>query len=299
MPCTSFSQARKHDGVGPGPLRDYDHLWGLPALSRNDRQKVFTGNQLLRFTIRLLTLCERFGIPYALENPYSSYAWHMPPLARFIRKFQPYVVHLDFCQFGECWKKPTTVMGNFWNVPSIARRCSGTFGKCSATFAPHVLAPTWDQLAEKLQGEMKLGKVDCTESQFLSNIFGIHGYPTLLIISEGKMYSFSGRRSPETLLEWAQGGYKQQEPYAYPFDKSSNYYMAAASTALMKYGFYIIGVSLVGLGALVCFLDTSSPEDVKNRKEMEERLRRLESDTSVGMSKEVMDRQRSNAEARG
>ena len=138
MPCTSFSQARKHDGVGPGPLRDYDHLWGLPALSRNDRQKVFTGNQLLRFTIRLLTLCEQFGIPYALENPYSSYAWHMPPLARFIRKFQPYVVHLDFCQFGECWKKPTTVMGNFWNVPSIARRCSGTFGKCSATFAPHV-----------------------------------------------------------------------------------------------------------------------------------------------------------------
>ena len=138
MPCTSFSQARKHDGVGPGPLRDYDHLWGLPGLSRNDRQKVFTGNQLLRFTIRLLTLCEQFGIPYALENPYSSYAWHMPPLARFIRKFQPYVVHLDFCQFGECWKKPTTVMGNFWNVPSIARRCSGTFGKCSATSAPHV-----------------------------------------------------------------------------------------------------------------------------------------------------------------
>ena len=78
MPCTSFSQARKHDGVGPGPLRDYDHLWGLPGLSRNDRQKVFTGNQLLRFTIRLLTLCEQFGIPYALENPYSSYAWHMP-----------------------------------------------------------------------------------------------------------------------------------------------------------------------------------------------------------------------------
>ena len=138
MPCTSFSQARKHDGVGPGPLRDYDHLWGLPGLGRNDRQKVFTGNQLLRFTIRLLTLCEQFGIPYALENPYSSYAWHMPPLARFIRKFQPYVVHLDFCQFGECWKKPTTVMGNFWNVPSIARRCSGTFGKCSATSAPHV-----------------------------------------------------------------------------------------------------------------------------------------------------------------
>ena len=109
----------------------------LDSVETTDK-KFFTGNQLLRFTIRLLTLCEQFGIPYALENPYSSYAWHMPPLARFIRKFQPYVVHLDFCQFGECWKKPTTVMGNFWNVPSIARRCSGTFGKCSATSAPHV-----------------------------------------------------------------------------------------------------------------------------------------------------------------
>ena len=133
MPCTSFSQARKNDGIGPGPLRDYDHLWGFPTLSRSDSQKVSTGNQLLRFTIRLLTLCEKFGIPYALENPYSSYAWHMPPLAHFIRKFQPFVEHLDFCQYGECWKKPTTVMGNFWDVPSISRRCSGTFNKCSCT----------------------------------------------------------------------------------------------------------------------------------------------------------------------
>ena len=33
MPCTTFSRARRDDGVGPMPLHDDNHLWGLPILS--------------------------------------------------------------------------------------------------------------------------------------------------------------------------------------------------------------------------------------------------------------------------
>ena len=29
MPCTTFSKARKHDGLGPGPLRSSEYLWGV------------------------------------------------------------------------------------------------------------------------------------------------------------------------------------------------------------------------------------------------------------------------------
>ena len=101
MPCTSFSQARKNDGIGPGPLRSYDFIWGLPGLSVADQSRVRTGNMLLQFSIRILELCEHLGIPYALENPYSSYAWHTPTIVKFIRQYQPFVEHLDFCQFGE------------------------------------------------------------------------------------------------------------------------------------------------------------------------------------------------------
>ena len=79
MPCTSFSQARKWNDDGPDPLRDYGNIYGFPWLNRNDKLKVFHGNNLLRFTLRLLYLCEQLHIPYVLENPYRIYAWHMPP----------------------------------------------------------------------------------------------------------------------------------------------------------------------------------------------------------------------------
>lgn len=138
MPCTSFSQARKLDDVGPGPLRDYDNLFGFPWLSAGDRFKVEQGNQLLRFSIRILELCQQYSIPYALENPATSYIWYMPPMLKFRRKYDPGLVIFDFCQYGEDWKKPTAVVGNFWNLHTLNKRCTGTFKCCSATHRPHV-----------------------------------------------------------------------------------------------------------------------------------------------------------------
>eukprot|EP00435_Cladocopium_sp_Y103_P047919 s742_g14.t1 len=157
--------------------------------------------------------------------------------------------------------------GTPWAVKFYAPWC----GHCK------VLAPTWEDLAEKLQGEVKVGKVDCTESAFLGNLFGIRGFPTLKIISEGKMYTFTGRRSLDSLQEWAQGGYKEQEAVDYPFDKPSNKWMAILTTSMTNYGIYGIGVTLICLGILFCYLDSSgSPEDAKSRKEMEERLKKLQ-----------------------
>ena len=138
MPCTSFSRARKWDGLGPGPLRDFNNLWGFKWLSGRDRQKVFQGNELLRFSIRILSLCEKYNIPYALENPLSSYAWSMPPMKRFIQRFNPFQIQLDFCQFGEAWQKPTQILGNFWNPSDLQRTCHPQNGVCSASFRPHV-----------------------------------------------------------------------------------------------------------------------------------------------------------------
>ena len=59
MPCATFSRARKHDGLGPGPLRDSQHLWGLPHLGNADRYKLHTGNKLFLFTMRGYAMLQR------------------------------------------------------------------------------------------------------------------------------------------------------------------------------------------------------------------------------------------------
>ena len=65
MPCTIFSCARKNDGLGPGPLRTDDYLWGLPGLRAKDIAKVQDGNKLFAFLMRILKLCEQLSnFPY-------------------------------------------------------------------------------------------------------------------------------------------------------------------------------------------------------------------------------------------
>ena len=138
MPCTSFSRARKWDGRGPGPIRTDDYLWGLPDLSFADKNKVDTGNALLYFTIRLLRLCEKYRIPYVLENPLSSMAWLMPPIQRFLRTYSPHIIHLDYCQFGEPWRKPTQLLFNYLDLSSVALQCQPFHGNCSRSKRPHL-----------------------------------------------------------------------------------------------------------------------------------------------------------------
>ena len=138
MPCTSFSRARKWDGRGPGPIRTMSHLWGLPHLRSADQRKVETGNRLLLFTIRLLVLCEYYRVPYVLENPQSSMAWSMPPIISFIKKYHPYLIHLDYCQFGEPWRKPTQFMYNFLDLSTLALQCAPINQRCSRSKRPHL-----------------------------------------------------------------------------------------------------------------------------------------------------------------
>ena len=100
-------------------------------------KKVRTGNNLLRVSLRFLEICQQLRTPYALENPRTSYAWSMPSMKRFIASHQPSLCFLDFCQYGEEWRKPTTIMGNFWPVHQISRTCEPHHGLCSQTNRPH------------------------------------------------------------------------------------------------------------------------------------------------------------------
>lgn len=137
MPCTTFSRARRNDGLGPGPLRSPEHLWGLLNLKPSDRRKLQEGNQLFRFTIKLLELCEAYSIPYVLENPLTSMAWDMEPMRYFISHYSPKICELDFCMFGEIWRKPTKLLYNFLQLDELNLRCQGKHNICSRSNRPH------------------------------------------------------------------------------------------------------------------------------------------------------------------
>lgn len=71
------------------------------------------------------------------------------------------------------------------------------------------LAPKWAELAERLQGNVTLAKVDATVEKELAERWAVEGYPTLILIAEGSGYVYEGARSLEALEAYALGGYSK------------------------------------------------------------------------------------------
>ena len=85
MPCESWSRARKHDGLGLPPLRDdFGSLYGLKILSSRDAEKIERGNRLLKTTFQLASACIKYGVPWTIENPFSSRAWLTSEMQRLV-----------------------------------------------------------------------------------------------------------------------------------------------------------------------------------------------------------------------
>ena len=138
MPCESWSRARKHDCLGPPPLRDdFYFLYGLKNLSSRDAERIERGNRLLKKTFQLAMACIKYGVPWTIENPFSSRAWlthEMQKLVHLGASFQ----NVHYCQYRKPWKKATSFLG--WRIPNLHfQLCSGKNGICSATGQKHVL----------------------------------------------------------------------------------------------------------------------------------------------------------------
>jgi hypothetical protein len=124
LPCQSWSIARKHDGVGPPPLRD-DHrfLWGLPNFNKADQDKVVLGNHLWLVTFRLICLAASLGLPCVIENPKSSRVWMTKQTGYLMRRFGARFVEAHYCQYQKPWKKPTFFLCiNMTQLPGNLKR---------------------------------------------------------------------------------------------------------------------------------------------------------------------------------
>ena len=119
-PCSSWSRARHGPATSAwGPLRDKQHLEGLPSLNDRDQAKVREGNLVRDFTCAVVRWCAVRDIPCFVENPISSYLWASSPMQSL--KLLPNFAEcfLDFCQLlGPSFGSAQGFghgMGHLWN----------------------------------------------------------------------------------------------------------------------------------------------------------------------------------------
>jgi hypothetical protein len=76
-------------------------------MTQPERQRPKDGNRALDATIQMINLCNKYGVPFILENPASPYLWHDPELFETLGAARHFRFHQ--CAFGARWKKETRI----------------------------------------------------------------------------------------------------------------------------------------------------------------------------------------------
>ena len=91
LPCGTCSRARERPLPSylqhikaPQPLRDEQHLEGLPSLTGSDLMKVQAANALYQAAVTLLEICMQLKCCITIENPLRSWLWML--LAHYIKQ---------------------------------------------------------------------------------------------------------------------------------------------------------------------------------------------------------------------
>ena len=133
-PCTTWTQALR------SPLRTRARPMGLPGLLPHEREKLRIGNRPFNMSCDVIEICIQNGIPVIIENPAGSLIWRARRLRRLLQHRSAQMITFDCCQFGAAWRKRTSLAA--WHaVPlqSLAKRCSGCRGFCSASGQRHTI----------------------------------------------------------------------------------------------------------------------------------------------------------------
>ena len=76
------------------------------------------------FTRRIVDLCLKMSIPFAIENPRSSGLWTWPPLRRLLSRSCVQTADFPMCRYGACYLKPTRLMGTLPDLESLGGGCT-------------------------------------------------------------------------------------------------------------------------------------------------------------------------------
>ena len=137
VPCATWSRARR-PGLGPPQLRSDAYVMGFPDLKGASRRRVKMHNKILFRVAELVAECREHDVHYCIENPDSSRFWMSRPMLKIAA--ESFVVQLDFCQYGERWRKRTRLVTSCPALQQMERLCtsSGTYPNCSRTAKRHI-----------------------------------------------------------------------------------------------------------------------------------------------------------------
>ena len=165
--------------------------------------------------------------------------------------------------------KATEGTGGDWMVEFYAPWC----GHCKN------LAPIYAAVANELKDETNIhvAKVDVPAHSDLGTRFDIKGFPSIRMISKGKVFEYKGKRDKDHILEWARGGFMAQQPvmdapsggvfglifaiYSHAYKaalsdvKNSKYFSANVLVLIMPFVFFVFFVFQ--------FCTPSSPREVR------------------------------------
>ncbi|KAM0432765.1 hypothetical protein ACHAPT_004467 [Fusarium lateritium] len=82
-----------------------------------------------------------------------------------------------------------------WFIKFYAPWCS----HCKA------MAPTWEQLAKKMQGKLSIGEVNCEADHKLCKEMGVSAFPTILFMQGAERAEYKGLRGVGDFVEYAEG----------------------------------------------------------------------------------------------
>ena len=97
--------------------------WGVPShlLNAKERTLINEGNACFRSALQIIHWLHQAGIPWILENPYSSKCWHLPRLRKYFH--DPHVIPIvsDFCMFDTPWRKRRLFLRGHRDAQDLAR----------------------------------------------------------------------------------------------------------------------------------------------------------------------------------
>ena len=118
--------------MGPPPLRDADHLMGLPNLRAADQAKVESANRLYRCAIHLLWVCMGIGCLLSIENPARSWLWALLAMLAKATQDSGFIswfanlesVYFDACAHGSTRDKRTKLLSTPGLFTSLEASCT-------------------------------------------------------------------------------------------------------------------------------------------------------------------------------
>ena len=120
VPCNTFSAARFPK------VRSKQWPRGVPQLSPKNLAVVKYANALTDAMLDLAGFAVAHGCLVSIENPNSSSLWTYPAMVAFFGDQAVVDVNVvDYCEYGEVYKKPTKIISVNLPLPSVNRRCRG------------------------------------------------------------------------------------------------------------------------------------------------------------------------------